>query len=155
MSLLYIHCYSQGADCQWAGVFPLFIQSRGEVGENPLSKCVIECVYCCRVGGVEENYLSFVTVQFYSNLLRLLLQRELGAGRGLSPERVSVTQANHPETLSRVEKDGALPFDGLLGHSDVPVFASAHLYSPAVLSRCVACRSQHTHTAAAALGVVR
>lgn len=77
--LLYIHCYGQRTDCQRAGVSPFLTQSRGEVGENLLCKFVFECVHCCQVIGVDERHFSFVTVQLYSNSLKLLLQRELGA----------------------------------------------------------------------------
>lgn len=152
--LLYIYCNSQRTDWQWAGGFPFLIQSRGEVGENPLCKFVFECVYCCQVISVDEHYLSFVTVQLNCNFLRLLFQHELGARRRLSPEWVSVAQANHPETLSGVEKDCSLSFDGVLGHSNVPVFTLANLYSPAVLSRCEASCSKHADTVGAAFRVI-
>lgn len=109
--LLYIYGNGQRTDCQWAGGFPFVIQSRREVGENPLCKFFLECVYSCQIISVDKRYLSFVTVQLDSYFLRHLLQHKLGARRRLSPECVSVAQANHPETLSGVEKDSCLSFD--------------------------------------------
>lgn len=111
-------------------------------------------MYRCRILRVDENYLPFVIVQFYSNPLWLLFQHQLDARRGLSPEGVPVAQTDHPETFRRVEEDGVLSLDGLCGSSDVPVFTSAHVHSPAVLSRCEASGSQHAHTAGATFGVV-
>ncbi|MEQ2202434.1 hypothetical protein XENOCAPTIV_030574 [Xenoophorus captivus] len=62
--------------------------------------------------------------------------------------------ADHPVTLIRAEEGGAFPFDGLTGNPDIPVFAVAHLYSPAVLPRCKTSGSQHTHAAGATFRVV-
>lgn len=154
MKLFYIHFDRHWTDGQWTGDFSIRTQSRGEIRKNPLCKFVFECVNHCQISGVDENHLRFVTVHLHSNPLGLLLHRQLAARRRLSPERVSVAQANYPEALSGVEEDGALPFDGLLGHSDVPVFALAHVYGPAVLPRYKTGGSQHTHTAGAAFRVV-
>ena len=96
----------------------------------------------------------FVAVQHHGDPLRPLLQHQLGGGRGLSPERVPVAQADYPEALGGVQEHGALPLDGLSDHSDVPLFALAHLHGPGVLSRCEAGGSEHTQAAGAALRVV-
>lgn len=45
--LLHIYCYSLRTDLQRAGGFSFLVYSRGEVGENLLSKFVFECVYYC------------------------------------------------------------------------------------------------------------
>lgn len=152
--LLHINCYFPRTDCKRTGAFPISIQPRWEIWVNLLHKSVTECVYCCKVLSVDKNDLPFVIVQFYSNPLGFLFQHQLDARRGLSPEGVPVAQADHPETLRRVEEDCVLSLDGLCSYSDVPLLALAHVHSPAVLPRCETSGSQHTHAASASFGIV-
>lgn len=152
---LYVQCDCLRTDDQLAAVFPLCTQPRGEEGKHPLCESVFERVYYCWIGLIDENNLSFIIVQLYSDLLRFLLQHQLGARRGLSPEWVSIAHTDHPETLAGVEEDRTPPLDGLPGHSDVPVFALAHLHHPAVPPWREAAGPQHTHTAGEAFRVIR
>lgn len=111
-------------------------------------------MYRCRVISVDEHHLSFVTVQLYSYPLRLLLQHQLGGRKGIGTE-VSTRAPNYPESLSRREESRALPFDGLLGHSDVPLFALTYIDGPAVFPRSETSCPENTHAAGAAFRVVR
>lgn len=150
---LYVDNEWQWTDCQRAGGL-LLVHPGGKVGQQPLHESVFKRVYDCQICCVDEHNLSFVIVQLDDDPLGLLPHRKTGARRVLSPVRVSVAQADDPETLRRVEEDHALPLDGLPGHADVPVLALAHLHRPAVLSRHEPGGSQHADAAVAPLGVV-